>query len=144
MHLLAVFVQKCGGLGNKYGVSHCLGAGDTKTNSIDGNQGGSQSTEGRRTQQQTTQCLTWQRVELTSMKNYQHRKMSSLGDLCRRVSLCKDAGFSGGQPTDVNRDLIMGRPVFQEQALLKGGVPGAYDIFSCVHPSLIHISLSLS
>lgn len=58
--LLAVFVQNCGGLGNKYGVSRCLGTGDTKTNSIGRDPGGSQSTEGRRTQQQTTQCVTWQ------------------------------------------------------------------------------------
>lgn len=54
------------------------------------------------------------------MKNYKHRKMSDLGDLCRHVCLCKDADFSGDQPTDENRVLIMGGPVFQARVLSKG------------------------
>lgn len=51
------------------------------------------------------------------MKNYKHREMSDLGDLCRHVCLCKDADFSGDQPTDENRVLIM---VFQARVLSKG------------------------
>lgn len=49
-------LYKPAGLWDKYGVSHCLGTGDTETNSVGRDLGGSHSTEDRRTQQQTTKC----------------------------------------------------------------------------------------
>lgn len=120
LYLLPWFVRNCGGPRNKYRVSHCLGTGDTETNVVGGDLGGSQSTEDR-----SAACnAAVSRVDF---------RVRDLGDLCRQAHLCKQADSSGGQRTDGNRVLSVGRAVFQEWALLKGGVPRAAmtSLFQC-------------